>query len=184
MPIDEWARKRRVMEGPADNPMDVLLNFLPSAIRKISPQGVSLFAIDYFDPWLGPLIARRDRLDAFDLRYDPRDMSHIYLKDPDTGAWRSVGRRDGLSEPITLWQHRAERGRLRTTGRRPIEDRTAIRREIAATVDASASRKQQMKALTRARHAADAPNPIKALPLPRLPHARVRPGTVRDGSFR
>ncbi|MCI2400954.1 Mu transposase C-terminal domain-containing protein [Aliiroseovarius subalbicans] len=177
VPTDEWERKRRVMEGPADNPMDVLLNFLPNTTRRISPQGISLFAIDYFDPWLGPLIARRDRLEAFDLRYDPRDMSHIYLRDPDTGAWRSVGRRDGLPEPITLWQHKAERSRLRETGRRPIEDRTAIRREIAATVDASTSQKQQMKALARARHAADAPKPYQSLaPSP----APARKGPARD----
>tara|TARA_R110002049_G_scaffold185552_3_gene353748 strand:+ start:559 stop:1899 length:1341 start_codon:yes stop_codon:yes gene_type:complete len=84
VPVDEWENKRRKVDAPADTPIEVLLNFLPNKTRRISPQGISLFAIDYFDPWLGPLIARRDRLDALDIRYDPRDVSHIYLKDPET----------------------------------------------------------------------------------------------------
>lgn len=163
VPAKEWGRKCRPSDGPEDNPFGVLLSFLPNETRRISPQGVSLFAIDYFDPWFGPLIARRDRLGGLDVRYDPRDISHIYIKDPDTGAWRPVGRRDGLREPITLWQHRAERSRARETGRRSIEEKTAIRREIAATVNASASKKQRLKEVTRARHAADAPKPYQNL---------------------
>ena len=43
-----------------DDPADVIVNFLPSKTRRISPQGVSLFAIDYFDDRLGPLVAQRD----------------------------------------------------------------------------------------------------------------------------
>jgi len=163
VPANEWERKCRQPDGPEDNPFDVLLSFLPNKTRRISPQGVSLFANDYFDPWLGPLVARRDRLDALDVRYDPRDISHIYIKDPDTGAWRPVGRRDGLLEAVTLWQHRAERSRARETGRRLIEEKTAIRREIAATVEASASKKQRLKEVTRARHAAHAPKPYQSL---------------------
>jgi len=169
VPADEWEHKCRPMEQPEDNPVDVLLNFLPNKTRKISPQGISLFAIDYFDSWLGPLIARRDRLDALDVRYDPRDISHIYLKDPGTGAWRSVGRRDGLSETITLWQHKIERSRMRETGRRSIEDRTAIRREIAATVAAAKTSKRRLKEMARARHAADATKPYAGLATPSTP---------------
>ena len=163
VPTNEWERKCRQPDGPEDNPFDVLLSFLPNKTRRISPQGVSLFANDYFDPWLGPLVARRDRLGALDVRYDPRDISHIYIKDPDTGAWRPVERRDGLLEAVTVWQHRAERSRARETGRRPIEEKTAIRREIAATVDASASKKQRLKEVARARHAAHAPKPYQSL---------------------
>ena len=163
VPADEWVHKRREAIAPADTPIDVLLNFLPNKSRRISPQGISLFAIDYFDPWLGPLIARRDRLDALDIRYDPRDVSHIYLKDPETGAWRPVGRRDGVSEPITLWQHKAERSRMRTSGQRPIEDKTVIRREIAATVEASASKKRRLRDLTRSKHATEVPKPSQSL---------------------
>ena len=90
-------------------------------------------------------------------------MSHIYIKDPDTGTWRPVARRDGLLEAVTLWQHRAERSRARETGRRPIEEKTAIRREIAATVDASATKKQRLKEIARARHATNAPKPYQSL---------------------
>lgn len=74
----------------SDDPDQVLLNFLPRTTRRISPRGVSLFAIDYFEQWLGPLVARRDRLPPLDLCYDPRDISRIYIADPDTRIWRPV----------------------------------------------------------------------------------------------
>jgi len=89
-----------------------------------------------------------------------------------------VGRRDGLLEAVTLWQHRAERIRARETGRRPIEEKTVIRREIAATVDASASKKQRLKEVATARHAANAPKPYQSLTSSPTP-IRETPGPER-----
>lgn len=105
VPNLEWERRLPPTDRPIDDPDHVLLNFLPRKARRISPQGVSLFAIDYFEHWLGPLVARRDRLEPLDLCYDPRDISRIYIADPDTRVWRPVGRRDGMTMSITLWQH-------------------------------------------------------------------------------
>ncbi|WP_370204718.1 Mu transposase C-terminal domain-containing protein [Pararhodobacter marinus] len=159
VPAKEWEDRFQPKDRPIDAPVDVLLNFLPRKTRKISPQGFSLFAIDYFEPWLGPLVARRDRLAPLDLCYDPRDISHIYVKDPDTQAWRPVRRRDGLAEPITLWQHQADRQRRREIQRRPVQEASAIRREIAATVAAAKTPKSRLKEMTRARHATEAKKP-------------------------
>ncbi|MCA1776957.1 MAG: Mu transposase C-terminal domain-containing protein [Loktanella sp.] len=97
----------------------MLLNFLPRKTRKISPQGISLFAIDYFEPWLGPLVARRDRLEPLDVCYDPHDISHVYVNDPDTLVWQPVRRRDRLAEPVTLLQHQADRPCSRATLNQP-----------------------------------------------------------------
>ena len=85
VPAIEWGRRCQPPSRPVDDPVDVLLNFLPRKAGRISPQGISLFALDYYEPWLGPLVARRDRLDPLDVRYDPRDISHIYVRDPDAG---------------------------------------------------------------------------------------------------
>ena len=159
VPAKEWEDRFQPKDQPIDAPVDVLLNFLPRKTRKISPQGISLFAIDYFEPWLGPLVARRDRLEPLDLCYDPRDISHVYVKDPDTQAWRPVRRRDGLAEPITLWQHQADRQQRREIQRRPVQEASAIRREIAATVAAAKTPKSRLKEMTRARHATEAKKP-------------------------
>jgi putative transposase len=157
VPNLEWERRLPPTDRPIDDPDHVLLNFLPRKARRISPQGVSLFAIDYFEHWLGPLVALRDRLEPLDLCYDPRDISRIYIADPDTRVWRPVGRRDGMTMSITLWQHEANRARQRQSQQRPVQDKTLLRREIAATVAGAQSKKAHLREMTRARHASDAP---------------------------
>jgi putative transposase len=161
VPCLEWERRRPPTDRPIDDPEHVLLNFLPRTTRRISPQGVSLFAIDYFEHWLGPLVARRDRLAPLDLCYDPRDISQIYIADPDTRVWRPVGRRDGMTMSITLWQHEADRARRRKNQQRPVQDKTLLRREIAATVAGAKSKKVHLREMTRARHAAGATKPYQ-----------------------
>jgi putative transposase len=157
VPRLEWERRLPPTDRPIDDPDQVLLNFLPRTTRRISPQGVSLFAIDYFEQWLGPLVARRDRLPPLDMCYDPRDISRIYIADPDTRVWRPVRRRDGATLPITLWQHDADRARKRENQQLPVQDKTILRRDIAATVAGAKSKKAHLREMTRARHAADAP---------------------------
>lgn len=180
VPANEWERRRQPMDRPVDDPVDVLLNFLPRKARRISPQGISLHAIDYFEPSLGPLVARRDRLDPLDVRYDPRDISQVYVGDPDAGAWRTVKRRDGRTEPVTLWQHEADRLRRREDERRPVQEQTANRREITATVAGAKSTKRQLKAMLRARHAAEASKPYESLASSSAPiPAKPDPGRSR-----
>lgn len=161
VPRLEWERRLPPVDRPIDDPTDVLLNFLPRKMRRISPQGVSLFAVDYFEHWLGPLVARRDRLPPLDLCYDPRDISRIYIADPDTRVWRPVGRRDGITMSITLWQHEADRARQRESLQRPVQDKTILRREIAATVAGAKSTKAHLREMTRTRHAAGATKPFQ-----------------------
>jgi putative transposase len=161
VPRLEWERRLPPVDRQIDDPTDVLLNFLPRKTRRISPQGVSLFAIDYFEHWFGPLVARRDRLAPLDLCYDPRDISRIYMADPDTRVWRPVRRRDGVATPITLWKHEADRTRQRESQQRPVEDKTLLRREIAATVAGAKSKKAHLREMTRARHAAGATKPYQ-----------------------
>lgn len=161
VPRLEWERRFPPMDRPIDDPDHVLLNFLPRTTRCISPQGVSLFAIDYFEQWLGPLVARRDRLAPLDLCYDPRDISQIYIADPDTQIWRSVRRRDGVTLPITLWQHEAARARKRESQQLPVQDKTILQREIAATVAGAKSKKAHLREMTRTRHAAGATKPYQ-----------------------
>jgi putative transposase len=93
-------------------------------------------------------------------------------------VWRTVKRRDGVTEPITLWQHQADRLRRREDDRRPVQDKTAIRREIAATV--ARSTKRQLKEMARARHAVEAPKPYTCLASPATaPPAKPDPDRSR-----
>ena len=63
---------------------------------------MSVNAIDYYSPWLGVFVPERDRLGKIEVRYDPRDLSRIYVRHPRTNAFEVVGRRDGQTAPVTL----------------------------------------------------------------------------------
>ncbi|WP_246700799.1 hypothetical protein [Rhizobium sp. PEPV16] len=47
VPVAEWLRGRVGSPEHEDKPERVLLSFLPSAERQLSPQGLSMFALHY-----------------------------------------------------------------------------------------------------------------------------------------
>lgn len=149
MPATEWNRLAHDLPRFDDDPIGVLLAFMPGTERRISPQGVSMFALDYFSPWLGGLVPQRDRLGRVEVRYDPRDISHIYVRDPETRGFRAVERRDGALSPMTLWEHDGDRTHRRATNARSEVEKVTLRRriaEIAGGQKPSKSRSAQCRA--------------------------------------
>ena len=47
------------------------------------------------------------------IRRDPRDLSRIYVHNPDDGGYLEVGYRELARPPVSLWEHRLARSRLR-----------------------------------------------------------------------
>ncbi len=156
MPAAEWAQYGRDLPRFEDDPARVVLSFLPGAERRLSPQGASLFALDYYSPWLGGLVPRRDRLDRLEVRYDPRDISHIYVRDPETREFRSVGRRDGRLTPMTLWVLEGDRARRRAANARSDTEKVKFQRQIAKIVAGSKPSKGDLRDAVRRTHAAEA----------------------------
>lgn len=159
VPITEWRNHSPGLPERPDDPDRVLLSFLPSATRLLSPQGLSMFALHYYAPWLGSLVPERDRLGKLEVRYDPRDISHIYVRDPETRSFRSIERRDGCLEPMTLWEHEADRTQLRATNHRSSIEKVALRREISAIADAAKLSKRERRDAVRRAHAVSAEKP-------------------------
>ncbi|WFU07462.1 transposase family protein (plasmid) [Rhizobium sp. CB3171] len=163
VPITVWQRSSANLPHSDDDPQRVLLSFLPGAERRLSPQGISLFALHYYSPWLGVLVPRRDRLAKLDVRYDPRDISHVYIRDLETAEFRPVERRDGYLAPVTLWEHEIERANRRVANHRSNVEKVAFRREIATIVEAAKPSKSQLRDATRSAHAAAAAKPYAAV---------------------
>lgn len=136
IPDQVWRAHASGLPSHQDDPDQVLIAFLPGGDRRLTPQGVSVHAIDYFAPWLGELVPRRDRIGKLAMRTDPRDLSHIYLRHPDTGAFLAVGRRDGRTEAVSLWEHEQARAMRRALAGGP-ESRIALRRAIRAIADSA-----------------------------------------------
>lgn len=162
-PATEWERQAHDVPRFDDDPMRVLLAFLPGAERRLSPQGISMFALDYYSPWLGGLVPQRDRLGKLEVRHDPRDISHVYARDPETREFRAVERRDGMLAPMTLWEHEADRLQRRGAGARTDVEKVALRRRIAEIAGGPKPSKVELRNAVRRSHAADVAKPYDAM---------------------
>ena len=61
----------------------LLVDFLPIIRRTLTRTGFVIDHIHYYADALKPWIARRDRLPAFLIRRDPRDISRIWVLEPE-----------------------------------------------------------------------------------------------------
>jgi putative transposase len=163
VPNTEWQRNNAALPRFNDDPHTVLLSFLPGTERRLSPQGISMFAVHYYASWLGGLIPQRDRLGKLEVRYDPRDISHIYVRDPESRHFRPVERRDGRLASLTLWEHEAERARRRDANHRSSVAKVEFRREIAAIVETAKPPRSQLRNAVRGLHAGASQKPFAAM---------------------
>jgi putative transposase len=94
-------------------------DFLPFEERKISREGINLFGIKYWDSVLTVWAGVKE--EPMIVRYDPRDMSRVFVQAPN-GDYLPVRYRDLRRPPITLWEHKRARHRLREQGRREVNE--------------------------------------------------------------
>lgn len=93
-----------------------LIDFLPIERRTLQRHGFILNHIIYYSNTLSPMIANRKKYGQFIIRRDPRDLSHIYILDPESHRYLEVPYRT-LSRPtVTLWEHRQALNYLREKG--------------------------------------------------------------------
>ncbi|WP_323809666.1 Mu transposase C-terminal domain-containing protein [Sphingobium baderi] len=109
------------------DPRRFLIDFLPIATRRVRREGISLHSIHY---WADVLRTWIGHPEPMIVRYDPRDLSRIYLLGEDNHYY-DVSYRDLGRPPISLWEHRLALKRLREEGR-ALVDEAAIFRTIAA----------------------------------------------------
>lgn len=133
-PLVAWQRS---LEGSDEQPgrgsttpvvdaRKFLIDFLPLERRLVRRQGVFLHTIAYWSDVLRTLIGEREKMVV---RYDPRDLSRIYLWAPD-GRYYDLSYADLRRPPISLWEHRLALKRLREEGREQVDEEA-----IFATID-------------------------------------------------
>jgi putative transposase len=122
-PIQAWNEKiterSRPLRQPI-NPLEFFYDFLPDERRLIRRDGIRLFNIHYWDNYLSPLAGRS--LQPQVVKYDPRNLSRIYLRD-EAGHYWPIPYRDLALPPISLWEHREAMKRLMQAGRRAVDER-------------------------------------------------------------
>lgn len=135
-------------QAPPD-PAAFVLDFLPFEERVVRRDGVRLFNVTYFDGTLAPLLDRNER--SIRVKYDPRDMSAVFVELPDGGHLR-VPCADLGRPPVTLWEQQAATRILRATGRRSVDEAAifaAIEEQRRVLAAAQASSKAARRATAR-----------------------------------
>ena len=125
----------------------VLLDFLPAFQRTVQPIGVSVDGITYYSDVLRPWInatdtaaVRTKRTLLF--RRDPRDVSSLWFRDPQTKVYYKIPAADQTMPQISAWELAIAKAELRKQGHRMVDEPAvldAIRR-MREQVTASASR--------------------------------------------
>jgi putative transposase len=101
-PITAWAETVARSSAPPRLPQDLdrfYLDFLPFRRRTIRREGLALFNIRYSDGVLSTFL-RKPRQQVI-VRYDPRDMSQVYLRDEDGSYCPFPSVTDG--SPLSRW---------------------------------------------------------------------------------
>lgn len=150
-PLAAWHDGLRHRPQPVRDPIDrqtFFLDFLPGQRRVVRRDGIQLFWLHYWDNVLSPW-AGRSRSRTL-VKYNPRDLSRIYLRDDDGTYW-PIPYRDLGQPAISLWEQRAAVKRLRAEGHRALDDPVIFKSVLdqRAVVDAARSTTQQRRAQAR-----------------------------------
>lgn len=112
-PLAVWqeaiSRLPSSVRNPID-PMEFFLSFLPAVPRRVRRDGIHLWNIRYWDNVLSPWAGRLER--PLLVKYDPRNLSRIYVRDPDGRHW-PVPYADLGQPPIALWELEEANKRIR-----------------------------------------------------------------------
>jgi len=122
-PLAAWhegiAKKRNPLRRPSDE-REFFLDFLPAVPRQIQRDGIHFNNIRYWDnilsPWAGRLI------DSLLVKYDPRNLSRVYVRDPSGRHWPVPYANLG-QPPISLWELDEARKELRKQGKNSQPER-------------------------------------------------------------
>lgn len=169
--IDQIAKRPAPPVEPQD-PDQFYLDFLPFERRVIRREGIQLSNIHYWDQiltaWAGQSKQRMV------VKYDPRDLSRVYLQAPDGHYW-TIPYRDLARPRITLWEHRRARESLRARGIRAVDEQmlfdavTAQRMLVAEAAAKTKSARRQAQRTAKALQATLPPDQPSEIPAPDEP---------------
>ena len=150
-----------------------LIDFLPVIRRRLSRTGFVVDHVRYFSNALKPWVERREHLGTFVIRRDPRDLSRIWVLEPDGAGYVEVPYRMMAHPAVTLWEHRAATARLREQGRSSVDESAVfsmIEQMRDLTDRAQTDTRRARRNRQRRNHLADRPS--STTPVSPPPHQR------------
>lgn len=161
-------------ERPAD-PMALRISLLPFEMRTIRNATVQLFGEEYHNPALtliGDAIDLnkpiKERL--YEVRYDPRDISKVWLLNPETHDYLELAFADLRKGSISLWEHNTRKRRRGNPSEQFLGQRyeSKLKREEIKDKAAKRTKRQRLAEETERRRAQGAlvkPPPVSNRPI-------------------
>lgn len=187
-PAGRWAEGAKGAGRPpavASSPTAFLVDFLPVVRRTLTRTGFVIDHVHYFSNALKPWISRRETLEPFLIRRDPRDISRIWVLEPEGAHYVEVPYRTMANPAVSLWEHRHALARLHERGVAQVDEAALFRtieqmREIANTASKTTKRMRreaERRNAVTTRHS-KASSPV----LPPEAPAEQAPDTVADAA--
>lgn len=134
-------------------PLEVERDFLPMFERTVQKAGVSIDGLSYHAPvlnrWIGELDPKdRKRTRKLTFRRDPRNITTIWVWEPDTGAYFDVPTTDPYLPPISIWEFKEARKLAREEGHDP-NSLTVINQAVVAIRERIKKAKQKTREARR-----------------------------------
>lgn len=150
-PLAAWEegikKRKQSLRHPPDE-TEFFLDFLPAVPRRIQRDGIHFSNIRYWDSVLSPWAGRLKQLLL--VKYDPRNLSRVYVRDPDGRHWPVPYANLG-QPPIALWELEEARKELRKEGKRAHAEKAIFasiaeqRRIVNEALRSSKQRRRQEK---------------------------------------
>ena len=166
-PITAWTDAMAKLACPlrtAPNEDRFYLDFLPFRTRRIQRGGIALFNMSYSDRVISTFLSKPRQ--TFTVRYDPRDMSQVYLRDTDGTYW-PIPYSDRCLPAVTLSEINAVRRRLLEAGHKRLTQNQvfeALDQQRELVERAAGKSKTARRDLERARLGLRESNPFPAVP--------------------
>lgn len=161
-------------------PTAFLVDFLPVFRRSLTSTGFMVDHVGYFSNALRPWISRRDELGKFLIRRDPRDISRIWVLEPDGDAYLEVPYRTLSNPAVSVWEHRQALARLRERGQAQVDEQALFQmveqmRRISETAEKTTKRTRRERQRRANTPPAPALTPPPPLEIPAEPDKPVTP---------
>ncbi|WP_017200468.1 Mu transposase C-terminal domain-containing protein [Arthrobacter sp. M2012083] len=191
-PAARWAAGVAAAGTPTTvaNPTSFLVDFLPVIHRTLTRAGFIVDHVRYFANALKPWISRREELEPFTIRRDPRDISRIWVLEPDGRHYVEVPYQSIANPPISMWEHRQALTRLRAQGAAQVDEAALFRmigqmREVSETAVKTTKRVRRENERRKHGNVSDKPKPQapKLSPPPDVPTDAEPPGEVSVRPF-
>ena len=142
IPAQVWEQAKP--RGPALKLMDptrFVIDFLPAEMRRVRKDGFQLGRIRYWDPLLSRLFPLGTQILV---RFDPRDLSRVYIPSPDQAEYLIIPYADLRRPPITLAELERARAILVGKGeRQPTEDQLFATTEAQRRLEEESAHKSR-----------------------------------------